>query len=254
MKRILVPIDFSEQSVIAISSAASLLGKMEGQLILLHVVDEPEDPDERQLKLEKIFAHPKLKNVIYHYKQVLGDLIESITAQEVDLIVMGSKGASGMEGFFLGTNAEKVAKNAECPVYIVKEETDLSSIKSIVFPTSMKKEDDEILGDIKELQAFHKANLHLMKAYDDTLVLQRDVEKRLADFAQFHGLKDYSVTAKPGIDAGDLILEFAEEVDADLIAMATHDRNGIGRLLGGYISGNVINNNPRALWIRALDV
>lgn len=253
MKRILVPTDFSDPSFFAIASAASLTSKVDAQLIILHVLDKPEDPDQRSKHLQRIFQMPELQGVTHHYKLVMGDPIDTILKEQADIIVMGSKGAKGIKSFFVGTNAEHVAKQADCPVFIVKKKTDLSKMKSIVFPTGMKREDEDVIPEVKALQEMYGAKLHILKAYDDSLVLQRDVEKRLKDYAEFHAFKDYSVSARSGIDESDVIMDFAEEINADMIALVTHDRQGLARLMGGYISGDVINNNERTLWAKSLD-
>jgi nucleotide-binding universal stress UspA family protein len=117
----------------------------------------------------------------------------------------------------------------------------------------MKREDEEILSDIKDLQDMFKANLHLVKAYDDSIVRSKEVEKRLREFAEFYAFQDYTVHARSGLDESDVIIRFADEINADLIAMATHDRKGINKMFGGFISGEVINTNHRPLWAKALN-
>jgi len=252
MKRILVPTDFSEQSMDAIASAATLLQKVEGEIIILHVITGVEDPMEKEEAMEKIFEITELQGLPHHFKQVVGKPIDSILAEPVDMIVMGSKGAKGFQSFFIGTNAEKVAKHAKCPVFILKNKCNLGNVKSIVFPTSMKRDDEDVIEDVRNLQKIYGAKLHIVKAYDDSLVKQFDVEKRLKEYAEFHQIENYSVSGRPGIDESDVIIRFAQEINADLIAMATHDRKGIGKLFGGFISGDVINTNQKPLWVKSL--
>lgn len=252
MKRILVPTDFSEQSFDAVSSAASLVRKFETELTLLHVVSEPEDPELHDENLKRLFSLPELQLVAHKYKQVFGKPVEAILKEETDLIVMGSKGDKGFHSFFIGSNAEQVAKHASCPVIVLKGEADLSAIKHIVFPTNMRREDEDILEDLKELQKLYGATLHIVKAYDDNLVKQSEVEKRLRNFAEFHRIENFTVAGRTGIDESDVIIAYAEEIKADMIAMVTHDRQGIGKLFGGVISGEVINHNARPLWTKAL--
>ncbi|MEQ8470854.1 MAG: universal stress protein [Marinoscillum sp.] len=253
MKRILVPTDFSDQAMFATVAAAGLAAKVGAEILLFHVLDEPEDTKELAVKLDRVLKHSSLAGVTHHYVQTLGDTIEEIAEEKADLIVMGSEGASGLESFFIGTNAEKVAKKASCPVIIIKSRTDLTRIKKIVFPTNMHKEDEEILGYVKELQSFHKAHLHLVKVFDDLITPESDVKKRLKDYAEFHKIKDYSVKAIPGTDEADEILEYSESLNADLIAIATHDRKGLDRIFAGHISGEVINESRIPIWTKSLD-
>jgi nucleotide-binding universal stress UspA family protein len=253
MKRILVPTDFTEASIFAISTAADLVEKFNAELILLHVLDEPEDSDELAREIERVMKLADLQNVNYHYQQLSGDLIDSIVDQPSDLIVMGSKGAQGLESFFVGTNAEKVAKRATCPVIVVKEKVDFSKLKKIVFPTNMNREDDEMIEELKFVQQQFGARVHIIKAYDDTLITQREVEKRISDFADFHQVTDYAVAAIEGIDEGSVIIDYSEKINADLILLATHHHRGLDKVFAGHISGEVINESKIPIWTRSIE-
>ena len=252
MKKIIVPTDFSEYADYAVYAACSIAKKNNDQVVLLHVIDEPEDSVEKSKKLDRILNLPELKEVTHHYKQVLGDPVQSILQEEADLIVMGTQGARGLKSFFIGTNTEKVAKHAECPVLVVKFKTDLKKIKSIVHPTDMRNEQSEIVEELKKLQNEYDCHVHLIKVIDTSLTNEEEVEKRLKEYAEFHQIKDYSVTAVYGIDQADSILRFAEDLNADLIVMATHDRHGLESLLGGYISGEVINKSRVAIYAKSI--
>lgn len=254
MKSILVPTDFTDSSIFAINAAVGLSRKLDAELILLHVLEDPEDADELADKVEQVLKMTELEDVVHHFNQVTGDLIESITNQPADIIVMGSEGANGLESFFVGTNSEKVAKKADCPVIVVKAKTDLTAINKIVFPTNMNREDDQMIEELKFVQELFGASVHLIKVFDDTITLQRDVEKRLRDFAEFHQISDYAVAALEGIDEGDMIMGYAEKVKADIILMATHDRKGLDRVFAGHISGEVINESTIPIWTRSIEL
>ena len=252
MKRILVPVNFSQVSKDAVKSAATLAKKSGGDIVLFHVVEDAEIVAETREKAESFLAMRELDGIVCHYKQTTGDPIEEIVAQQLDLIVMGSEGAKGIENFFISTLSEEVSREADCPVINLKEFVDLGKVKSIVFPTDMRVDQGEIIDDIKALQSFYGAHLHLIKVFNDTLVLERDVKKRLEDFASFHGLTDYSVSARPNIDKSEEILEFAQELNASMIAMGIHDRHGLEKLLGGFIAKDVTNEGKIAIWTKVI--
>lgn len=254
MKKILIPIDFSELSMYAIKAGAELAFQVDAELILFHAIEDEEDPTTLRKKLDPIFNMKEVRAVTYQYRQELGEAVEEVTKERVDLIVMASRGAKGLKSLFVGTHAEKIAKNATCPVFIIKGETDLTNIKSILFPTNMLKEDEQIIRDVKSLQTFYNASLHVMKAFDDTLMVRAEVEKRMQEFAEFHQMKNYTVSAREGIDQAEVILKFADEIDCDLIVMATHDRHGLDKILSGHVSGHVINESKRPLWVKSLKV
>ena len=253
MQRILVPVDFSEVSKDAVRSAASLAKKTGGDIVIFHVIETSEETKVLREKIDNMLAMRELKGITTHYKQTTGDPIDEIVEQQLDLIVMGSEGAEGIENLLLSTLSEKVSRKAKCPVINVKKFVDLSEIKSIVFPTDMKTDQSSVIKEIKALQAFYGAHLHLIKVFNDTLVLERDVERRLEDFASAMQLKSYSVTARPNIDKAEEILDFANEIHAPMIAMGIHDRQGLGKILGGFIAKDVINQGKIAIWTKVLD-
>ncbi len=254
MKRILVPTDFADCSIFAIRTAAELVEKFKSELILLHVVDEPENSEVLAERVDAIMKMAELQDLDYHYQQITGDLVDTIVNQPSDLIVMGSEGAHGLESFFVGTNAEKVAKRAECPVVVVKAKTSLLDLQKIVFPTNMNREDDDMIDQLKFIQEHFGAHVHILKAYDDTLTSQREVEKRLTDFAEFHRISDYVVTAIEGVDEGEVIIDYAEKVGADIILLATHHHHGMEKVFAGHISSEVINESNIPIWTRSIAI
>lgn len=251
MKTILIPTDFSEYSDFALTSVIPLARMNGSRVVLFHVLEKGEEPLKTKERLREL-GEEDLNGIEHEYQLSSGDPIKAITSQKADLIVMGSKGAHGFTSFFKGTNAEKVAKSATCPVITLKEYQDLSRINQIIYPTDLRNEQEAILEDIKDLQKQYLAQLKIMKVFDSTLVTKDEVEKRLKGYAEFHGFTNFSVIARDNINEGDEILHYAEEINADLIAMGTHDRHGLAKLVGGYISGNVIKHAQTAIWTKVI--
>ena len=148
MKNILVPIDFSEYSEFALKSAIPLARKMNAKLTLFHVLKPNETEAETRHALDSA-EKELLHDVVFDYQTSVGKPVDEIVNASADLIIMGSHGASGLTSFFVGTNSERVAKHANCPVIVLKEETDLLNIKSIVYPTDMRSEQAEVAKEVK---------------------------------------------------------------------------------------------------------
>jgi len=124
-----------------------------------------------------------------------GTIAECIEEVSADLIVLGSKGSSGLSEILVGSTAEKIVKYAKCPVITIKEKTDLTHIKSILYPTDLRENQETALHDIKELQKAHNAHLHLVKVYDSDFVTGNEVKERMRKFAEYFELEDYSLQA-----------------------------------------------------------
>jgi nucleotide-binding universal stress UspA family protein len=135
-KRILCPLDFSENSQIALGYASILAGESGAKLFLVHVDDSqvPYDagfaayvapPNNTDALMEQLVAiKPTLDNVAFEHQLLLGHPADAIVdfAKEhhIDLIVMGTHGRTGVARLVMGSIAEAVVRRAECPVLTVK--------------------------------------------------------------------------------------------------------------------------------------
>ncbi len=142
IKKILVPTDFSEGSLHSIQYAVEFADKFDAQILLLHVLEIPPgltteavihpNPDEKMLtlqeyldqiskkKFDQLQDYLKSRNVDASSHTATGVPHEAIVqvAQEndVDMIVMGTHGRTGLKHFFMGSTAERVIRYATCPV------------------------------------------------------------------------------------------------------------------------------------------
>lgn len=140
-KSILCPIDFDDNSIIALDSAIELARHFNSTLVLVHVVpvvlsiggDLPPYPIyEREEKTSRVkvedIANKKLGGLKYETHLYTGDVIASILdAQkkyQPDLMVIATHGRSGLARLFLGSVAEAVVRKAGCPVLSVREAHD----------------------------------------------------------------------------------------------------------------------------------
>jgi universal stress protein A len=143
IKRILVPVDFSAQSIKALHYALSFAEQYGARLIVLNVVEPAVYPSELGYIPNEIEALHE--NVIRNAKECLQELVSSrlppqiaadhvvrigspyqeITAaaseQDTDLIVIATHGYTGLKHVFLGSTAERVLRHAPCPVLTVRE-------------------------------------------------------------------------------------------------------------------------------------
>ncbi|MFY0688746.1 MAG: universal stress protein [Cyclobacteriaceae bacterium] len=252
MKQILVPTDFSERAKCGVKSAVSLAGKSKGIIELLHVSKGQENQDLATAQFRKWRSSGLFGDAEVFLSLGFGDLVSAIRGVSADVIVMGSHMMKGARSFFGSSNAERVSKRADCPVITVKCDTDLANVKNIVYPTDMRIDQEELIGDIKALQKFYGAKISLVKIFDDTVNKHAAVEKRLKEFALQYALEDYDLTALAYLNEREGILQYAHEIKADMIAMATHNRAGLDRLIGGYISGGVVKEGNMAIWTKVV--
>src|SRR5690606_32198110 len=85
-----------------------------------------------------------------------------IGSHKIDLVVMGTHGAEGMKEFFVGSNTEKIVRFSPVPVLSVKKAPAISSVKNIVLASTLDLGQDEWAVNVKKLQTFFNAQLHIL--------------------------------------------------------------------------------------------
>lgn len=272
MKKILVPCDFSKPAINAFRFALDIARQSKGSIYLLNVIELPvlHDPvlmpvmafEEQLLKELKEKAETSFNELTEKYKAdgvevssnvhfgpvspMIQDYIEKET---IDLVVMGSHGASGAREIFIGSNAEKMVRKSPVPVLVIKDYYE-GPIKNIVFPNTFDTEEQEdLMMKVKALQDFFKAHLHLvwintpLNFTPDTVT-----NERLDAFAKRFMLKNYTVSVFNHLDEESGILEFTNRIKGDLVAIGTHGRKGISHLLNGSVAEDVVNHNKGLVW------
>jgi nucleotide-binding universal stress UspA family protein len=274
MKKILVPTDFSKPAQIAVDTARDIALKTGAQLILLHVIEDVAggsynvegevnfdgDAEDRLFTmklieksrklLEKQASDPKLSGIKVKTLLRLGTPFHGmqtiITEQKVDLVVMGTSGRTQIEEMVIGSNTEKIVRLSHCPVLTVQKKPLNSDFKSIVYATSLNKDEEVFSRVVRNTQELYNATIHLV--YVNTPGnFQREVvvRKYMQDFAKRLQLKNFTINVFSDRTEEEGIIYFAEQVEADLITMATHGRTGFAHVLSGSIAEDVVSHAKR---------
>ncbi|WP_276370172.1 universal stress protein [Chryseolinea sp. H1M3-3] len=274
MKKILVPCDFSSTAREAFKFAANMVAKNKGEIYVLYVVDNTymnnatselshtaafsgvfmqkleEQLNEKFVLLKNEYASP---DATITFKIDIGTLTQSIETyvaeKKIDLIVMGTHGASGLKEFFVGSNTEKIVRYSTVPVVAVPLGSQFDSIDNIVFPVVPTQRANNFIHEVKAIQNFFHAKLqilwintpHIFKSDDEAM-------EDLQEFAEHHHFHDYSLNVRNDHSEQEGILRFAREIQAGLIFMPTHSRKGLVHWLTGSITENVVNHVQCPVW------
>lgn len=272
MKKILVPCDFSDSAVQAFKFAVEVANQSKGEIILLNVVELPVVHDnvmmptfsfeeayltEMEANANKDFGKMKAKwakdgvkiNTHILYGSPTPTITRFVEEKKIDLIIMGTKGASGLREFFVGSNTEKIVRWSPIPVIAIKKSVKPASIKNIVFPTTLNNNEEELTMRIKAVQSFFKAKLHVLyvntPANFTTDVITR---QKMKNFAKRFMLKDYTLNVFNDLSEELGVSNFIKEVNGDMVAMATHGRKGLSHLMSGSIAEDVVNHIDCPIW------
>jgi nucleotide-binding universal stress UspA family protein len=196
---------------------------------------------------EKWAANGPAVHAFIEYGATTPTIRQFVEDNKIDLVIMGTHGASGIKEFLIGSNTEKIVRMVEVPVIAVKKP--VKQIKHIVFPNVLSREQEDLTMKVKSLQNFFGATLNLV--YINTPALfKRDAETREAmrSFAKRYMLKDYTINIYNDISEEEGITNFAKEIKADLVAMGTHGRRGISHLMMGSVAEDVVNHIDCPIW------
>ena len=286
INRVLLATDFSDSATLAQEYAALVANAFGASLEVVHVLElyPGMDPDyavnqvyldqlrkETDQKLEDLVSRLIQRRLRAKGTQVLGIPSQRINAiakeLETDLVILGTRGRTGLEHILLGSTAERVVQGAPCPVLTVRLPQKPAQaaaaegkkvppgIRRILAPVDFSDCSLEALEYAVQVAATFRAAvtiLHVMEpvAYglDFTLLhategrrLRERAELRLSGFCL--ALKSHGLTVEQVVRGGmpsDAILGFARELGSDLIVMGTHGRRGISHLMSGSVAEAVL--------------
>lgn len=267
MKKIIVPVDFSDHSEYALKVAANIAKKNKAELFLLHMLDISdqmisitEATKRRELlffmqlankQFEKFIDKDYMKGikataVIKHYK-VFEEVDNTAKEIDADFIVMGSRGSSGVKGYFVGSNTEKVVRTSEIPVLVVKSETPAFNPKTILFASDFNNENFNAYKTIKQFADSYNATLKLVYVNTPNANFKNTLEIReqMRTFLNKNAISNHSedIVIFNDYSVPDGIQNAAVMTQADLIAIPTHGRKGINKLLAGSIGEEIANKS-----------
>ena len=161
-----------------------------------------------------------------------------------ELIVMGSHGTDGLKEIFVGSNAERVVRNAEIPVLVIKNEIENFKVDRFVFASDFKEEN---------LQAFQKAKTfaNLLSAEIDMVYVNTPGDGFLSTADAYERINKFLAKANVGIGVDIYndysvekgILNYSETNGADAIGIPTHGRKGLSHFFMGSIGEDVANHS-----------
>jgi nucleotide-binding universal stress UspA family protein len=264
MKNILVPTDFSENANQALAQAILTFPDSETRFLLVHVYRMPYSGavisvdlddllmEEREEQLEKQLVELRAKHPTIHItgRTLQGAILDVITrlikAEDIDFVVMGTTGATGAKGVFLGSNAANMVKHSSVPVMLIPIMTELRPLKTLVLATDLKHiHGYETMHPIHEIAKQSGAILEILHLEDlDDVPIDVERETLLLDTV-FSDLP-HNFHVEPLLQPEDDIMEFADEINADLVIVVARNYGFFERLFHRSTSRklSMVTNRP----------
>jgi len=261
-RTILVPTDFSDTSLRALEYAASIALQFGGKIRLLHAVGihsstvvqdssfsmaeevaQLEEDELARLRLHFMRKHPTLE---IEATSRLGFPVEVIaehaSSTQPDLIVMGTRGASGIREMLIGSNTASLIRKTTNPLIAVPEQAEFRGIRHIAFATNMHRDDVSHIREIIALLGKDEPKITLLHIEGGH---SRDAEAAFESWFHHEVLPkvDYTNIETDCLDEADLIRTLHQYIDmneVDLLVTATRKRNFIERIFDRSITESLI--------------
>nr|AWJ66268.1 putative universal stress protein [uncultured bacterium] len=274
MKNILLPTDFSENSLNAINYALELFRSFEIDFFVLNVqkvsgyttselmTAAPSSSiyqgvlEDNKLKVQNLVKKLALENssekfnfeALLDYDVFTDALRQAVKSHEIDLIIMGTNGATGTKEAIFGSNTLKVIRNVNCPLLVVPEGYSFQNIKSVLFSNNAKmKISFAGLKPLKSILRRFKPVINVLEITEENIPLQEvesdfSIEDTLNEFE----FKYFEIKDVPLLSA---IKTFQQLIPIDLHALFIEKEGFIDRLIFGSATSAINYNSDKPLLI-----
>ncbi len=256
MKKILLPTDFSENSINAIKYAVQLFKNEKCTFHLLntytpilydneYLVYNASQPTLTEIyknnsqkglsrvlrKIRKEFPNEKHEfKKISSFNMLSDEIKEQVKEKEIDLVVMGTQGATGAEEILFGTHTVHAIQKTKCPLLAIPSHYEYRPPKEILFPTDYETDLPALLNILKEIASRNSSNIHILHVHFGPGLSkeQESNKKALGEMFKDQGHHFYSIAEK---SVTRVIYDFQEDNPIDLLAMVNNKHSFFENLL-----------------------
>lgn len=268
IKKIMVPVDFSETSNHALEHAGWIASTAHAELLLAHVLPpnpyyfETADPQvlPEDLVESRNFAEEKIRDIMRscsekfgvnpRYRILHGKISDELTQlasdESIDIIMMGTHGAKGLEEILIGSNAQNLVAHAPCPVITFQKDERKPGFDNIVLPIERSRHSREKVDIAIRLAVTCHSNIHILGLIDndskeeyDKLQIVLDQVEKAVNRAQL----TYTRHTAKGNNIANVAMRYADRIDADLIMILAEDESVMGRFDLGPFSRHIVNHS-----------
>lgn len=262
IKKILVPTDFSGVAKSALTVAASIAAKANAELHLLNVIHVPvidpytpaetintikeEEEKSAQQELAKLALELQSKAPVITVKLgfAVDEIINYSETNNIDLIVMGTTGATGAEELLLGSNASGVVGQAKMPVLCIPDEMKEFKINDIVYASDLEKNDISVITKLLDLAKLYDSNFHILHITDPEMPSEeKNPEEVFKGIVEATGYKSMGFHNIDNTSVGDGITDFIKTGPCDILAMAVHHRSFFSQLFHRSLTKKMVNHS-----------
>jgi nucleotide-binding universal stress UspA family protein len=246
---ILVPTDFSPQSIIALEQAVSMSYYFNSEILLLHVLDDWSVKNifwgnkPQELEIEKKLQETGEKycssegigfKVMVSYGNVSEKVIEVSKNSNIEIIVMGVNTSGSFKKKLVGNTALEVVKESSVPLITIKGTKHNKGCRNIVFPLDLSEESTQKITNAIDFAKKGNSAIRILSVLfttDDFLI--NKLTKQMEEVRSIIESNDIECTAelikaiKEEETTAQVINDYAHKVEGDLIIIMTQQEKNI---------------------------
>jgi len=264
-RAIIVPVDFSVTSQNALMHAADHAAVFDNDLVMVHILEESYlsnlfggnsknelikiGIEQKMIELKSAvltkYPHLSCESIIYEGK-VYKAIVEISNKMECDSIIMGTKGAEGIEQI-IGSTASRVMSYSSVPVIIVNEFPKKGKYEKIVLPIDLSIESKQKVTWAIHIAKKYNSEVHIISEVEDDEFLHNKIKATIYQVknillqngvnAIIFELDEERFPGHLGVDT----LKYADEIEADLILIMTHQEKGFSEYIFGSEAQQIVN-------------
>ncbi len=243
MKKILFPTDFSDVSKNAFIYALKLADGIGAEIITMHIYGlEPPSYLDVSIYLQEIYEHqelndfenfkdevPLLRSIAQHNQLghikisnvlIQGSLVDEViklsAKENIDFIVMGTKGVTHLSEIFLGTVTTQIMNESKAIVLAIPDKCEYKPIKKILFTTKYDLKDIQALQKVQHLASLLGSHIDCLNVKPPNTVYKDDL---IVDFKNVFKEQNISFHSELSNDVEGVILNYIEENEINMVAI-----------------------------------
>jgi len=253
LKSILVPTDFTKEAHTAINHAVELADTINGEVVLLHVVDNKGGVEAAKAKLaEELELANKMEGSVPVKTMIrIGNIFDDIgdAAAEINasMIIMGTHGASGWQKV-AGSHALKVVTNSSVPFVIVQNDMmHAGGYDKIMIPLDLHNETKQKLEIVADMAKYFDSEVHIFTPKETDEFLRNKLNGNIAWAKKYladKGIKSAAHVSEKGNFVKNMITT-AKDLDIDLISIMNLQKNSLMGMFGSSYEQSIITNESQ---------
>ena len=254
-EHILIPFDNSESARVALRTAVNLSQRFDARLTMVCV--NADDDLERKVKkiIEKIKSRTE-KDITYMKPggRIFTEVVDAAKSIGADLVIMGTHGTSGVQDFFIGSNAYRVVSSSPVPVMTMRESFTKDSFDRILIPMDDSSESRQKLPMVKKVAKYFDSRVFILSTskWDDDETKNRvnRYSEQAMEMLQEDGIP-VKTKAVFGGNIANATMDYGDEIGADLIIAMSETEPAAGFFMGANAQRLVNHSEIPVLTVHA---